>query len=309
MAYFKISAEELEPGAAEVGVMIPRSAVKDELPALGEEFEKLQEILNPFLELTEGSRPPLKVRTISSSDFAVYVAMWAGTAYAVAQAMDKILGLYKTILEIRRLHKELSDQGVSDEALAPIEAEANTRMATETERIADEMVDAAVISNAGRANELKIELRLSLNALANRIDHGYNVDVPPSLSQTRWRTRHSKTTVTPPPDKRCDESLTSRPISHSSIGPENRSSVFRSARRSTSTRAMPMNHQRPSAAPDESPGPHISAGCPPPATRARFGVMAAPTGCRDQPWKIDLREPAALPERAGRHTLQTWRTS
>jgi hypothetical protein len=177
LVFFNVGAEELEPGEAEVGVTIPRLAVKEELPALGTEFEELQKILGPFLELAEGSRSPLKVRTISSSDFAVFVAMTPGAALSVAMAMDKILDVYKKILEIRRLHHELANQGVSAEALEPIQAEANARMAAETERVADEMVDAAAMTDGTRANELKIELRLSLNALANRVDHGYNIDV------------------------------------------------------------------------------------------------------------------------------------
>lgn len=177
-AYFEIGSEDLEPGEAEVGVLIPRPAVKEELSKLGEEFEELQKILGPFLELAEGSRPPLKVRTISSSDFTVYVAMAPGAALSVATALDKILDVYKKILDIRASHQQLADQGVPPEVLAPLEDHANNRMAEETERIASEMVDAsATVADSGRANELKIEIRLSLNALANRIDHGYNVDV------------------------------------------------------------------------------------------------------------------------------------
>ena len=178
LAYFEIGSEELDPGEAEVGVLIPRPAVDEELPKLGGEFEELQNILGPFLELAEGSRPPLKVRTISSSDFTVYLAMAPGGALLVATALDKILDVYKKILDIRASHQQLADQGVPREVLAPLEDHANNRMAEETERIASELVDAsATVADSGRANELKIEMRLSLNALANRIDHGYNVDV------------------------------------------------------------------------------------------------------------------------------------
>lgn len=177
-AYFKISTEDLEPGEAEVGVLIPRPAVKEELPELGEEFQELQKILSPFLELAEGSRPPLKVRTISSSDYTVYVAMAPGAALSLATALDRILDVYKKILDIRASHQQLADQGVPPEVLAPLKDHANKRMADETERLASEMVDAsAAVADSGRANELKIEVRLSLNALANRIDHGYNLDV------------------------------------------------------------------------------------------------------------------------------------
>lgn len=185
--YFKIGAEELEPGDAEVGVLIPRAFVAEELPALGVEFERLQRILNPFLELGD-SRAPLKIRTISSSDFAVYVAMAPAAAMYVANATEKVLEIYKKLLEVRRLRQEMADNGMTDEDLAAIDARANSMMSEATEVIANDVVDEAVVTDGHRANELKVEIRLSLNALANRIDQGFNIDVraggPPPDSGT-----------------------------------------------------------------------------------------------------------------------------
>jgi hypothetical protein len=177
LAYLRIGQDELEPGEAEVSVGIPRPAVREDLPTLGSEFGELQKILGPFLELSGGSRPPLKVKTISSSDFVVYLAMAPGAALSVATALDKILDVYKKLLEVRRLRQEMSDQGVTDSDLAAVDARANSMMAEGTKAIAEEMVSAASLDDPGRANELRIELRLSLNALANRIDHGYHIDV------------------------------------------------------------------------------------------------------------------------------------
>lgn len=177
LTYLQVGRDELEPGEAEVSVGIPRPAVREELPSLGSELGELQKILGPFLELAEGSRPPLKVKTISSSDFVVYLAMAPGAALSVATALDKILDVYKKLLEVRRLRQEMADQGVTDSDLAAVDARANSMMAEGTKAIADEMVAAAAPNDEGRANELRIELRLSLNALANRIDHGYHIDV------------------------------------------------------------------------------------------------------------------------------------
>lgn len=62
-----------------------------------------------FLEpLGTGSWPPLKVRTIASSDFAVYVGM--APAAALAKSLDWVLEAYKKLLEIRKLRQGLADQ-------------------------------------------------------------------------------------------------------------------------------------------------------------------------------------------------------
>jgi hypothetical protein len=65
--YFDIETEKLAPGEVEFSVMIPRDAVDNDLPDLGRELVQLQALLGPFLEVSTGSRPNLKVRTSASS--------------------------------------------------------------------------------------------------------------------------------------------------------------------------------------------------------------------------------------------------
>ena len=89
LSSLKIGAEELEPGEVEIGFLIPRDAVKDELEELGKEFIKLQQILDPFLELTTGSREGVRVRTISSSAFAAFLHSAPAMGVMVATAVER----------------------------------------------------------------------------------------------------------------------------------------------------------------------------------------------------------------------------
>lgn len=175
--YFGIGAEELEPGTAEVSVLIPRPAVNEELKQLGGELEEIAAILNPFLELADGSREPLKVSSISSSDFGVFVLTSAASAYAIAKAINEIILVYKNVIDIRHHRQGLIEAGVPAADLEALDARANGTMALETERIARELVAESNVTNAERANELTVEIRMSLNKIANRIDDGYNIDV------------------------------------------------------------------------------------------------------------------------------------
>lgn len=177
LAHFKLGSEDLDPGQAELGVLIPRPAVRDELKLLGSEFVELQRLLGPFLEIATGSRPPLTVRTISSSDFGVFLDMAPQAAAFVAVAVERLVALYKQLLEIRKLRQDLVDQGVPAERLDGIDDYANEHMAKGVEVVADKLLASREEASPGRDNELRIELKLSLNAIANRIDRGYNIDV------------------------------------------------------------------------------------------------------------------------------------
>lgn len=178
MEHFRIGAEELQPGQAEVGVLIPRPAVGNQLEQLGQEFQELQRLLGPFLELGTGSRPPLEVMTISSTDFGVFLDVAPKAAMFVAVAVERVVALYKNLLEVRKLRQQMEDQGVPVEKLAGVDEHANSVMAEGIETIAAEIVaDAHLSLDTGRQNELKVEVRLSLNGIANRIDAGFNIDV------------------------------------------------------------------------------------------------------------------------------------
>ena len=106
------------------------------------------------------------------------VELAPGAAACIAVAVERTVTLYKQLLEIRRLRQELSEQGLQEDSLVGVDSHANTHM----ERGINDVVEALVEKfggqrEKGRKNELRTELRLALNQVANRIDHGYNIDV------------------------------------------------------------------------------------------------------------------------------------
>lgn len=175
--YFNIGAEELEAGDFEIGFLIPRQAVDEELQGLGDEFGRLKRILGPFLELATGVREDVRVRSIASSDFQVFLESTPAVALLVATAVERLLASYSNILSIRLAHKQLKESGVPEDRLAGIQSEADERMESDIGQLVDELLEANQRTDRGRANELRTELVNSLNALANRIDQGYNVEV------------------------------------------------------------------------------------------------------------------------------------
>ena len=175
--HLDIGSEDLSPGTAEMAVLIPRAAVDNDLPDLGREFVQLQKIVGPFLEAATGSREPLKVNAISSSDFGVFLDVAPEAGAFIAVAVERVIALYKNLLEIRRIRQELALYGVPDESAAGVEAHANTVMSDGIRDFAETVELPGAGADEGRANELRLEIRLSMNAIANRIDLGYNIDV------------------------------------------------------------------------------------------------------------------------------------
>jgi hypothetical protein len=171
-----IGAEALEPGQCEIGFLIPRPAVDNELDELGEEFGEVDKILRTISEIATGDGSPVKIRTISSTDFMLFVTQLPAAAALLAFLVDKLVVGYKNILEVRKLHGELSER-MRKKSIKEIETFAEGEMMEVINAAVDEAMKQYGKKDQGRRNELRTALEKVLRKLADRIDRGFNIEV------------------------------------------------------------------------------------------------------------------------------------
>lgn len=172
-----VSKEELKPGECEFGYSIPREFIENKLVELRDEISELTFILNFVTEAVTGQTEEYKVKTISSSNFLLYIVIGLQVADALSKATERILNHYKQILEIKNLRNQLAENGVPNEATKEIENHANGIMKSEIKKIANEIITEKYIGDIGRKNEVENGLVIALNKLANRLDNGFNVEI------------------------------------------------------------------------------------------------------------------------------------
>jgi len=175
--YFEIGSEELLHGECEVGVLVPRAYVDDQLPKFIDELGEIERILGVFSELTTGNRPSPRIRTLSSSDLTIYLAAVPVVAAAVATAAERVLAFYKQLLEVRRLQSEMQKLGVPEKSLEGINEHANGIMENGIHGIVNDLLKQYLQGDDGRKNELSIELHVVLRKIANRVDKGFGIEV------------------------------------------------------------------------------------------------------------------------------------
>jgi hypothetical protein len=173
----KIGMEKLDAGSAELGVLIPRAAVDNTLTGLQEELREIDFVLRTLAEFSTGQSQKFEVRTISSSDFQVFLDMGPQLA-AVAVAVERLVNLYKTLLEVRALRKDLKSKGVPDKSLSGVDDHAAKVMEDGIAELVEEFsIEYRDLHEKGRMNELRITLTVALRKLANRIDKGVDLEV------------------------------------------------------------------------------------------------------------------------------------
>lgn len=178
LEYFGVGEDELRRNECEVGIVIPRAYVRDNLKAFGSELVKLEKTLLVFSELATGKRKPLEIRQISSSELSIFLGYLPEIGACIAVAIERIVALYKQLLEIKKLKKELVAQEVPEAKLSGIDEHAASIVSPKLNEIANDLIEKyGDHLDPARKNELSIEIRHSLNRLANRIDRGFNIEL------------------------------------------------------------------------------------------------------------------------------------
>jgi hypothetical protein len=176
-----IGIEKLQSGQSEFEILIPRMAINQDMKQFSDEILEIKKIIDDFNELIIGSRPEIKLKTIASSDYSILLEILPKVGLELLKAISLIIITYQSILEIKKHHKELKQQGIPEEDLKGIENYANKKMAESISegvtKLIEEYSSKMDKIDKGRKNELSISINMSMNKISNRIDNGYNFDV------------------------------------------------------------------------------------------------------------------------------------
>lgn len=170
--------ERVEETQAEVGILLPREVVGETLIALSGEFSKLGVLFRAINELTAAPDYDPKVRTISSSWWQVFLELSPVQILVWVAAIERIMTMFKTTLEIKHLQQQLSSKGMPKEIADLIEKEIDQRVSSSMAALASDLrKNYAKIEDEGRLNEIEVQLRAGLNHLAMRINQGSQVEI------------------------------------------------------------------------------------------------------------------------------------
>ena len=168
----------LQPGEAEVGVLLPRSLFKNEFHTLIRELAVLDRVFRIFSEAVTGKAEPIEVRQISTTDPIFGFGMSLGVIIAIGKTVTWALGTWKTVEEIRKLRSETQKNPAFTEA--DIKQFFDTKIEKSIEEAiknkAAELVPVTP-AEAGRSQELHAGMEWALRSILTRIERGMTVEV------------------------------------------------------------------------------------------------------------------------------------
>ena len=175
--YFSIGHEVLDPGDAELGILVPRTYLDNRFDKFSKELKELNSILSVLSEVATGSSEHFEIGSLSTTDPFIVLGAGLGVLSTIALAIKPIISAYKEILEVRLLHAQLAEKNIAAERLKGIEEHAEEIMGKAIEEIKQDLLSRYPLGDQGRRNELSNALGPALKKLANRVDRGFNIEV------------------------------------------------------------------------------------------------------------------------------------
>lgn len=171
----------LELNEYEVGVLMPTSFTNDDLRVLEAQSKVWIRALDALTEYSAGKRPDrIPVRSLSSSSFDLFLSLDPEGAIALLIVVGGVAGILTAAVSARKKRTDLEEDGypraVTDE-MKRYEAELIEKGKAEIlekvyQRKAKEL-------DEGRANELKTQIRISVDAVLEVMNEGVDVEVSP----------------------------------------------------------------------------------------------------------------------------------
>lgn len=171
-----IEADKLEGYVAELAILIPRRENADDLDHFAKDLKNLNRELQHFNELVTGSAEQFRIRSLSSSDYSVFLQFLPETAQAVVSTIALLLYGYEKLLDIRKKRADLAKEEAPEALIDEMDKWAESLMSKNIDKITSDLmeqfkdVDRADL----RANELEGHIKFSVKKLAGRIDVGYH---------------------------------------------------------------------------------------------------------------------------------------
>lgn len=171
-----IQAEELDEYVAELGIMIPRRDNAEDLEFFAKDLKNLNRELMHFNELVTGKADQFKIRSISSSDFSVFLEILPETAQVIVSTIALLLMGYEKLLDIRKKKSELEQNEAPKELMDQVDKWAETLMSKQIDEITANLMKQYkdVKRTDHRGKELEGHIKLSVKKIAGRLDVGYH---------------------------------------------------------------------------------------------------------------------------------------
>jgi len=180
-----ITASTLQPGAADLAFLIPRTIFDNELAPFAKELTFISRLLQDFSEALTGKAEQAQLEQLSSSTPTIALLASVPVIGAIAFVVNKFLEAWEKIEKIRKIRAEITEIGMKGAAVN----ELTEQITTTVDEVVEEATEYVLVKYEGsRRNELANAIRQDTRRLFGQIERGLTIEFraePPKTGDTQ----------------------------------------------------------------------------------------------------------------------------
>lgn len=168
----------------EVGLLMPTKYTHQKIPFITKELNRWDKIFKTFKELTGETPEDTEINFVSNGSLQFFIDNSPEVAVCLAVTIERVVNVYKKIIDIRVTRLKLKDLGVSISEQKSIEKQEKEILNKEIDKIALDIIKEFALKSidTGRTNELKIAVKGHVTYIAKCIDGGMTIEInPPAI--------------------------------------------------------------------------------------------------------------------------------
>ena len=170
--------EDLIYGDVELGVLIPRKAIENNIRNLALEIREIDEIFKLFSVVATGTREEFEIYYISSSDPQIFIKSSMRTAVIIGAAVTWILSTLNNVADLKIKYDQIIQDGITEKSLTGFKKEIDEKIKNELEKMSVALVKQ--YANKKSKQDLKEDenrVRKAIKRLAPRLERDYLVGI------------------------------------------------------------------------------------------------------------------------------------
>lgn len=173
-----ITVDELKPGEAEIGFLLPRELFDNRLDKLIGELRFVKRAIGAFSEAATGSAEPIEVRQISTTDPQFFFGLSPAVIGLIGAAVTWALNTWKQVEDIRKIRAETEKiETFKDDPIAKLfDAKIKEVVDASVEAKVQEVLK-DVDGKNGRKHEQASDMKWALESILARVERGMTVEI------------------------------------------------------------------------------------------------------------------------------------
>ena len=174
---------DLQPGQADISVLLPRSLFHNDLDGLQKELKTLNSVIRTFYEISNVTPSAIQVKEISTSDPTFFLGIDVAPLIAMALAIKWCIDVIKGSHDIKKIAENARKADIPDEVVKQLEKTIHDKVEVHLQQKMQEMFE-NFTGGETRKNELEKPLRFALEQLLHRIERGMIIEIhssPPEI--------------------------------------------------------------------------------------------------------------------------------